>query len=242
MLQYLFTALLLLMQLAILVLPLAAGARPRPNIAPLLAIGLLWAQRLASGYASRATTLGVMLWLLFGIMVLIALSPTTLALFSFADKAKDENPLSFGPADAPKALALVYHPGASSFARTIDSKFAAALGRDGVRTTVYAAKPRLGLDPGKMTALGLSSPVYLGEIRPPLAAFIASTDLRGVRCFAILTGWIGSPEVERQDLAKIRKLIESKGGIYIGGKKYGTFSPPRDEGVAAFADGIDGLL
>lgn len=242
MLVYVLTALFALMQLIILFVPLAAGARVRPNIAPLVAIAILWANQLAFRRAGGGSVMGVILWILFAVTAFVALTPTILALFSPADRPRSEAPLDFGPVRSPKSLAIVYHSGASGFARGIDSRLAASLAKEGIGTTIYTARPGLGLELGKVSALCLSSPVYLGEIRPPVMAFIAATDLRGVKCVAVLTGWIGTPEVERQDLAKMRKLIEAKGGIFLGGKKFGSFLPPKDTDIEAFAEKLGEIL
>ncbi len=242
MLTLTFAVFLAACQIAIFLLPALAGTRIKPNFAPLFALAILWLNYALSRRAGASPALGVVLWVAFGIVGFSSLTPTTFALFSFADTPKSQPPIVFGAVGAKKSLAFVYHPGASGFAKKVDSKFLADMAGAGFRGTLYTARPGLALDPTTVAALGLSAPVYTGEIRPALTSYVAATDLRGIKCFVILTGWFASPDIAKADLAKMRRLIEGKGGIFLGAKKFGTFSPPRDEEIASFAREIQGTL
>lgn len=227
------TVILAACQAVILFFPILFKTELRVNLMPLVALAVLWLHWFLFHGKSGAPALSVILWILFAFIGLQVLSPTVLAAFAIADRDRVAAPIVIGNADSPKAVAMVYHPGASKLPKTVNTLIAERLADNGCEVTLYTAHAELRIDPKKVSAIGLSSPVYLGVIRPPLSDFIKRTDLAGVKCFVITTGWFTPEQVE-----PVKELIESKGGIFIGGKKFTFSTAARAAEVAAFVDSI----
>lgn len=237
MLVWIFSAILIACQAAIVVFPLAAGTAIRFNALPLVAFALLWLNWIV--FRDRGGFFSVVLWIAFAVTALGALNPTVFAVLSFADGEKREATVVYGDAATPKLVAMVYHPGASGFPLAVDTMVAERLARAGMRVSLDTANSGLVIDTRKIAVLGISSPVYTGSIRLPVLSFLSKADLKGVKCFVVLTGWVASSEIEARDLEKIKRLIEARGGIYLGGKKFSSLSAPNRDAINAFVDGIE---
>lgn len=236
-----FTVILVVCQAVILFFPLLFKTPLRINLMPLVALAMLWLNWFFLHGKSGTSALGVVLWVLFAVICLQVLSPTVLAMFAVADRGKTAAPVIIGKADSPKAIAMVYHPGASNLPKTVNTMIAERLARNGFKVTLYTANARLSIDPKRFSAVGLSSPVYLGVIRPPLFDFITKTDLAGIKCFITITGLFKSSGPV--DTEKVKTLVESKGGIVIGGSKFASSSlSPEAHEIEAFVDGIKNKL
>jgi hypothetical protein len=203
------------------------------NWLPLLALVTLWFNQLAFRGKSGWGVVSVIFWVLFGFFSLMALMGTIFMVFTYGDREKQEIPVTIGQAGNPKEIAIIYHPGGSDLPKKVNTLIAEKLAQNGTKITLYTANAQLKIDPRKELAVGFASPVYGGSIRPPLLEFIQRTELTGVKCFVMITGWAHSPEVE-----KVKTLIESKGGIYIGGRKFTAADLKQTGEIDAFIDEI----
>jgi hypothetical protein len=228
-----FTIILVVCQVLILLCPLIYRTPGISNWMPLVALATLWINHLALRGRSGWGVLSVMLWVLFGIFSLIGLLGTIFICFSYGDGESREAAVVFGEAGSPKEIAIVYHPGGSALTKSVVTRIAEKLARNGNKVTLYAVNSQVMIDPMKFAAIGFASPVYGGTARPPLLKFVNRTDLNGVKCFAVITGWAPSPEAE-----KVKALIESKGGIYLNGLKFTAADLKQTERIDAFIDSI----
>lgn len=230
---WVFTIFLVVCQTVIILCPVIYRTPAMNNWMPLIALAVLWINQLALRGRSGWGVLSVILWVLFGLFSIVGLLAAIFTCFTYGDRESRVTPAAFGRADSSKEIAIVYHPGGSDLTRRVISVIAEKMAQNGIKVTLYAANSGLMMDPGKVWAIGFASPVYGSSIRPPLAEFIQRTDLAGVRCFAIITGWSHSPEVE-----KVKGLIESKGGIYLDGGKFTAADLKQTGSIEALADSI----
>jgi hypothetical protein len=218
-----FTVILAVSQVIIFLFPLLLKSPLRLDFTPLGALAILWIIRLFFyGKSGFLAAFGVILWIVFTLVGLLAVLSMIFTIGSFGDLEKKAAPVVFGNPDSLKTIAIIYHPGGSGLPKDTSTRVAQAISQKGIRVTLYTASVGLKINLQDMAAVGFISPVYGGSIRPPLANFINRTNLSGVKCFGIVTGWIQSAEA--RDLEKVKTLIESKGGTFIAGKKFTTTS------------------
>lgn len=225
-----FSVILVVCQVLIFLCPLIYKAPPRADFLPLIALAVLWLNHFL--YHGKSSFFGVILWILFAIIGLVALLSAIFTVFSYGDREKVEAPVIFGKGAGLKEIAMVYHPGGSDLPKNINHLIAERLALNGYKVTLYTAHAGLNLNPKELSAIGLSSPSYGGEIRPPLAGFINRTDLSGVKCFVIITG--GGKASQSPEVEKVKKLIESKGGIFTGGQKFVAADIKQTSDIDAF--------
>ena len=114
-----FPVILIACQVVILLLPLLCRTPLRINLTPLLALAVLWLNWLLFHDKSGLSAFRIILWILFAFISLQVLTPTTAAVFSFADRGKKAAPVLFGKTDRANAVIMVYHPGASKLPKEI---------------------------------------------------------------------------------------------------------------------------
>jgi hypothetical protein len=157
------------------------------------------------------------------------------------DQAGKRNPVFMGEGSSP-AVAVVYHPGGSGLMEKIVMSLGRELETRGYSISVFTANPALSLDRGKYGAIVLASPVYGGEIRPPLRAFISAGPPISIPTYGILSGWFGN--YEKEDLAKLSGIIAGAGGNLRSGIKIpsGSSESPIQARVESLCNEIDAAL
>lgn len=199
------------------------------KLLPFIELGLLWLYLLAfKGKGWPAALFLIQYWIVFVLCIL----PTSVGLWvieSF-DRERRLEPIVLGAEKAAKEIAVVYHPGGSDFTAGVLRKLSERLGDAGYRVVLHSAHRGLRLDPGKTAAMGFASPVYGGEIRPPLRRFIQKADLGGRRCFAVLTGGPdpGDEELTQKDLQSVIPLLEERGARVVAAGKISQNKEPSD--------------
>jgi hypothetical protein len=229
-----FSVILVICQVLIFLCPLLYKSQPRADFLPIIALAVLWLNRYL--FHGKKSVFSVILWIIFTFIGLLGLLSAIFTVFSYGDTEQKGAPVVFGKSDNPKVIAMVYHPGGSNLPRKVNAHIADRLSQNGFKVILYTANAGLQINPQEFVAIGLSSPIYGGAIRPPLANFINRTDLTGVKCFVGITG--GGKATQSGEIAKVKKLIESKGGIFIGGRKFILSDIKQTSDIDAFIDSI----
>ncbi len=218
------SVILIACQVIILLFPFIYRMPLQLNFAALISLILLGIHWLLYHDKTGIHAFGIVLWVFIILIGLIAL-PNAYVVLIGADRARNNKPVVFEQADSVKSVAVVYHPGGSGFQKRINTLIAGRLSGKGIKVTLYTAGPDLKINPKEVSAIILSSPVYGSKPRPPFVDFINSADLKGVKCFVILSGWFTdiSPEMKEAMKSRMKQLIEPRGGIFIGYQKFGTF-------------------
>jgi flavodoxin len=148
----------------------------------------------------------------------IALS--AVSLFSAGCKSWDvpayEYPVILGSDGSSGRIAIVYHPGATAFTKSMVRRLGEELASRGYIAALFTANPGLSLDQASYTGLVIGSPVYGAEIRPPVKDFIFANAPFSIPIFALLTACI--------------KIAS------------GSFEPEIKKRIAYLCDAIDGAL
>lgn len=143
------------------------------------------------------------------------------------DQPKSESALVIGKECSSGRIAIVFHPGGSGFTRGIVKQLGEDLAQRGYAVTVLTAHPDVDFDQGAYRALVIVSPVYGGEIRPPLLAFMHAHSPLSIPVFAVLTGWFGAmrdadlqrlSQATAQDSLTIREAVKIAWGDRAGAK------------------------
>lgn len=216
-------------QVIILVFPFIYRMPIEMNAAALISLGILGLHWLLYHDKTGIHVFGIILMffvIFIGFMSLVS----TYTVLIGADSARNRKPVVFG-AGGDKSIAIVYHPGGSGFQKRINTLIADKLALKGFRVTLYTASPSLKIDPKEVSAIILSSPVYGGKPRPPFVDFINNAGLKGVKCYVILSGWFTdiNPEMKETMTGRMKQLIESRGGIFIGYRKFSAFVSDLDK-------------
>ncbi|MGE5599701.1 MAG: flavodoxin family protein [Bacteroidota bacterium] len=211
---------------------LPAGFR----ILPFLELGLLWLYVLL--FKGKGGWPGTLFLIQYWIVFMICILPAGVGLWvieSF-DRERRSEPIVLGAQEAAAEIAVIYHPGGSNFTGHVLRRLGGRLGDAGYRVVLHSAHRGLRLDLDRAHAVGFASPVYAGAIRPPLRQFVQSADLRGRRCFVILTGGPGPAEGESvgKELQSIVPLIEERGGRIAAAGKI-----PQNKETGAVEERID---
>lgn len=233
-----FSVILIVCQVLIFLCPIIYQSELRANFLPLIALAVLWLNRYL--FQSKSAVFSAILWVLFAVVGLVGFMFTLFMVFSYGDREQQEAPVIFGKGDGLKEIALIYHPGGSDLPRKVNVFLAERLSQNGFKVILYTAYAGLKIDPREFSAIGLSSPVYGGAIRPPLINFIKRTDLTGVKCFVSLTG--GGKPARPGEIEKVQKLLESRGGVFIDGRKFNAADGKQTNDINAFIDGITDKL
>lgn len=182
------------------------GLRAGWVVVVLIAGGLLWIGVLR---ANAPGALRVVLIILVSVLSFVALVGTAVGIGNTMkvrfDRAVNEAPLTMGPPDSRLTVAVVYHPGGSTFPKSVVTELGKDLAAKGCRVTIMTAHPALELTQSEYDALVLCSPVYGGEIRPPLEDFVRRTAPFSIPVFAIITGGISG--VEEANLRRLSELL-----------------------------------
>lgn len=191
------------------------------RLMPLIEAALLWVFVLSRGNKGW-------LWILFLIqyyiifVIIVAMAGAGLA-GAILDREHNIGPVTLGNPRGEKTIAAIYHPGGTDYT----GKFLRAMGErlagTEYRLIMHSARRGLQIDLVGAEAVILASPVYAGQIRPPVKRFI-ERGLAGKRCVLILTG--GGAAMPEKEFAQVVPLIEKKGGEVIA---KGKFAQSKDE-------------
>jgi len=190
------------------------------RLIPLINIGILWIYTVFFALKGKMGIIGVILLVLFWIINAIIVFPATCGsiLFSILDREKKLAPQVIGKQESQSEICIIFHPGLSEFTTLIVKDLGQSLAESGYKVTLYSAHSELKINLRDYKAVGFSSPLYAGQIRPPLRKFIDRNDLTGVNCFIVLTG-ADDHGIER-DVQNASKLIQKKGGKILTGTKF----------------------
>jgi hypothetical protein len=229
--------------LCVLVPLLSGKGRNGFAVVGIIAIGILWAVAL---WRQMPGGLKVPLLIVFSIMALVSVIGSLVSigtgLSDRFDRPRSEAPIVMGGGSSSASIAIVYHPGGSGFTKKIVTRLGEDLAARGYAVSIMTAHPGRAFDQKSYRALILASPVYGGEIRPPLKEFVDAHSPLSLPVFAILAGWFAA--FNEADLQRLSELA-SKGGANL--KKsiklvWGGSRKAFGERIASFADVIDGFL
>jgi hypothetical protein len=206
-------------------------------VASLLAIGILWAVVLRQGMPGglRVTLL---IFFYFITVVFSLLGGMGSAVFGWLDRPRNDAAVTLGSGSA-GSIAIVYHPGGSGFTKKTITKLGDTMAAKGYKVTIFSAGSRLTFDQARYKAVILGSPVYTGNIRPPVKDFISSHSPLSIPVFIILTGTI--PEEKEKTLDTVAADIARAGGSLRAGAKILSKSAEReiDAEIASFGETVD---
>lgn len=218
---FIVTAVLGLCAVVQLAVPGGSGAPKGGAFMSLLAIAMLWMIMLWEGMPGSLRVPVLILFLL--VSVLGAVMPAVQAgARAVLDRPRTEAPVVLGTAKAARSVALVYHAGGSGATKAAVTRLGRDLAARGLSVTMIAAGPRAVLDQGKYRAIVLGSPVYSGEVRPPVLDFLSANAPLSLPIFAVLTGWF--PAMKDQDLGRLSGPLGHAGGRLVAGVKIGSGS------------------
>jgi hypothetical protein len=208
-----------------------------------IAIGILWAVVLWKGMP-----VGLKVPLIIALVVLVIVSimgslvGVGTGLADRWDQPRNEAPVIMGNASSSDSIAIVYHPGGSGFAKKVVMSLGGILTSKGYSVSIYTANLELSLNQGKYKALVFCSPVYGGQIRPPLQKFISDNSPLSIPVFAVLTG--GFAGFEENDLRQLTEIVARAGGSLRTGVKIlrRTSSQAIEEKIGSFCDTIERTL
>jgi hypothetical protein len=206
--------------------------------ASLLAIGILWAIVLWGGMPRGLRVPALVIFFL--ITVLGAVLPTVQnSVRSLLDRPGVQAAQTLGSTTSARSIAVVYHAGGSNAVTSAVARLGKDLAARGYSVSMLAASPRLVLDQRKYRAVVLGSPVYSGQVRPPVLDFVSANAPLSVPVFALLTGWF--PAMKEQDLGRLSPLVGRAGGRLIAGTKIGSGSsePTVEKGLASIEQALD---
>ncbi len=212
---------------------------------PILGAAALWGCRFLRQAKGRTGIAGIIL-LIFFYATIIYTIPSVLWLWTAqaGDPEKDIPAMTLGDPSGKKLLYIIYHPGASSFNTNIIAGLAEAMGKDGFKTVLFSANKNLKIDLKNASAVGFSSPIYFGNIRPPVENYLKRTDPKGIKTFIILT--CGSPEAgnKKDYLDNFKSKLIKEGAVIIGGKVFSKSDTPDKikTGIKSLAEEVEGGL
>jgi len=96
--------------------------------------------------------------------------------------------ISLGAGGLAGRVAIVYHPGGSSFPRNVMMELGETLASRDYVVDISTASPETLFEQSSYSALVLGSPIYGAEIRPPVADFVSTNAPFSMPVFALLTG------------------------------------------------------
>jgi hypothetical protein len=179
---YIFTSILTVCVLFPIVL---RSSKISITVTGLLALGILWAIVLLK---AMPIGLKVPMLIVFSILTLISAAGIGSVLGNWFDRPRNEAPVIMGKGFPSGSIAIVYHPGGSAFPRKVILSLADTLAVRGYSVAIFTANPQLSIDQKQYAAVILGSPVYGGEIRPPLLGFASANSPLKIPVFGVLTG------------------------------------------------------
>jgi hypothetical protein len=193
---------------------------PGVKLIPLIAAAALWAAIFIHQATGKTGFTGVIFLIIFYVLTVFAV-PTGgfLIISAIFDRESNAPAVTLGSGD--KKIFIIYHPGASSFTADTLKKLGGSLSSSGFTTVLYPANKKTNPDLKDALAVGFSSPIYGGSIRPPVKDFIERSDLKDVKCFILLTA--GGSDLKYLD--SINSLIKKKGALIIAGDVLGQAGP-----------------
>jgi hypothetical protein len=96
--------------------------------------------------------------------------------------------ISLGTGGTAGRVAIVYHPGGSSFPERAIIGLAEELVSRGFVVDIATASPQTAIEQSLYCALVLGSPVYGSAVRPPVMDFVSANAPFSMPVFALLTG------------------------------------------------------
>jgi len=155
-----------------------------------------------------------------------------------------EDPVVMGVGGGSGRIAVVYHPGGSSFPKRTVARLGKDLVLRGYVVTVNTASPDLPFDTKNYDALVLLSPVYGAQIRPPVRQFVSTHAPFSVPVFVVLTGMFSKGFYENHDLPMLTEFLSHAGVKLTAAVKVATTRfPVHNEGrIRSLCDSIDATL
>ncbi len=239
-LAYVLTAVLALFVFTPLIL---GSGKNGFTVVGLIAAGILWAVAL---WLQMPAGLKVPLLIVFSILVLVSVIGSLVSVGTVLserfDKPRSEAPVVIGEGSSSGQIAIVYHPGGSRFTRKIVTRLGEDLAARGYAVSIMTAHPGLALDQKSYKALILASPVYGGQIRPPLREFVNAHPPISLPVFAILAGWFAA--FKDEDLQRLSELASQKGMKLKETTKlvWGGSGKAFEERIGSFAEAVDSFL
>ena len=181
----------------------------------IIAIGVLWLVALVRGLPKLPRTL---LLIAFCCMFLFISSiAVVIPMAARFDQPKSKQPVYIGQNNALGAIAIVYHPGGSAAVENAVNRLGEGMAAKGYAVTVFTASSELKLDLDSYKAIVCGSPIYGGQVRPPLKQFLVANAPIGVPVFALFSA--GSMDNKEGDLARFSEVVSQAGGKLHGGAK-----------------------
>ncbi len=216
--QILVTAFLILCSVSVF-LTSVGRVMPVMCLIPLIAAVIYWLVIILHNKSGKTETAGKILLVIF-YLFLIDIIPTVVMewLGDIGDREKNIPAITIGNGPREKTIFIIYHSGVTPFTTDTITKFAEMIGKDGFKTVLYSANKDLKIDLNGAAAVGISSPIYLNRIRPPVENFIMNNDLKSIKTFLLLTS---GGDSDRGELKTTASEIEKKGASVIGMEKIG---------------------
>ncbi len=179
-----------------------------------------------------------------GNRIMVSIACLAMAGCSSWDLPVHQDSVVMGEEGGSGRVAVVYHPGGSGFPKRTVARLGRELVRRGYVVTVNTASPDLPLDTKSYDALVLVSPVYGGEIRPPVDQFVSTHAPFSVPVFVVLTGMFAKGFYESHDLPMLTKRLSQAGVMLTAAVKVGTTRLPgyNMARIRSLCDSIDATL
>lgn len=210
---------------------------------PFIALIIFWLNSLLFRLQGQGGTLSVILVIVFYLLFIVIILPLGLGsyFFSTLDREQKIGPIITGNPQGNKLIYLIFHPGGSKLPTNTVQTFGKMLDQSDIRVEIYSAHHELQLNLKNAVAVGFSSPLYAGKIRPPVLDYINSVNFEGYKTFLILTS--GGKTPHDKDVEKTSEILSGKGAEFIGGVKVAAMEEsPIEEQLQPLIDQIDDNL